>query len=235
MYILGDQHLKRATTAANECDMSPTQGTTILGVDAWLERLIQHAPPGSVEILLEIDPILSQTMQLQNSWIALLAQRHPRAIEPHLVDLRGSLYVPKFGDNAAGHLQINAFLSALYDAADAVRTRRPVSATLRRRLQSLDADHDWTDQYILTTALELADAVDTHVQHLLNQFLTRGRTLGTTIVLFVGEAHALMYREWMRRTWPTYPLQLTSPAATAAPTSTLSKCLDISDLATQRP
>lgn len=231
IYILGDQHIQESATSAKECVKVANQSTnTIIGIETWIEEQFVTARKSNqiFHIILEIDPILSQTLTIDNTWISAANQHVQKKWESgqdyriHHCDVRGAELLKLFKNRPE---QINDFLSTLYDAVDATRHSKN-QIKLKDycdQLQKMDPLHrKWSDELIYERSHFYTQLVDQHVHSLINRITKLGERC--CIVIFVGEAHATVYRKWLSQ--PPFVSQ--SVSSLALINGGRSKCLNIS-------
>ena len=210
VYILGDQHLKTASQSKHEC-----KAPNATGIEEWMNKMIQHTTH-PIYILLEIDPLLSQTMVVENSWIASVNEALQPGNNCHIehIDLRGQEMVKKFGNNPTGHVAINNFLSCLYDSP---------SVQQLSQLKQLTGD-TWTKDKIIKQGQYLSKLVDEVVIQRINELLQR-HSIKLTIIIFVGEKHARRYREWMENKFSSWEKSQQTNVDKTTSVDYYSKCL----------
>ena len=234
LYILGDQHVQKSRDSAGECSPPTDDVGMVWGLEGWLEEVLQQNQGKEIHVILEIDPLLTQTMHLTNTWIAQVEQHLQTRLDAsvrfktHYCDVRGESLASLFGSDAN---KINRFLTRLYEAADVVRgggPQQPLPASLKSSLRKLLAE-EWDADRVLTRANDLAQLVDTFVQNLIHDLLQNGEGKAL-IIVFVGEAHARVYRKWLAAQHAYYRLHHKSAVPVTSSTTMMTKCLDVSDV-----
>ena len=228
LFILGDHHVRTAESSNKECSNMKRTNDNVIGVEEWIKQ--KTATPNT-HIILEVDPVLTRTMQLDNSWIAEVQESLESTKTPvYYSDVRGRALLNLFPDTIEGHRQINSYLTNLYLAADELLSRRREDIADRKaqtRLAAMEGyRRKWTDRLVEEEALRYSEMVDTFVQDQIVHLFRQNRAGPLTIILFVGEAHADIYRRWLK-TENVFNLRL---VLLQEPTALLSKCLDISAL-----
>lgn len=221
IYVLGDQHVRTATDLPMECPA--ILPGSILGIEKWIETFSGT----DLEILLEVDPVLTRTMKLANSWIGnVQAELEGKHYSLHYVDVRGRALLSQFGDTKQGHRKINDFLTALYEAADRLFWgTKAEQKTAADRLQNITG-LVWSEERIVKESVKYATLVDDHVKNLITKLVNQPKKKPITIIMFVGEAHAELYNEWLRsQGW-----KWKEEHEPVGNNDTLSKCIDITNV-----